>query len=387
MNIITSKTLDNRRRFIRKLAAGGAFFSVPGLYAEALTLTPEMTQGPYYPLAKNIPLDKDNDLVRLDDSLTPAEGLITHLSGRVLDKSGNPIKNALVELWHADHYGEYTYDQSADRNPRADANFAGFGQCLSTAEGGYRFRTIKAGLYRGRTRHYHVGITLPGEKSRKTTQVYWSEVPMGLDGKPWETTNENDGVLRSVRDATQRASVIREFIRVADSAVHEEAATWDIVMGVTPVEPTYPETEEGSLMIDAKEVRTSDGRTRYQVSLPGYSGYSYEVYANPTMGSLGWAALPFSIDRESSVDRNIITAEKEGPLTFFVDKPSIKGVYHVAFRVPGANAGTPGDMGGMGPGGPPPGGGPRGPGRGGPPRGQFGPPPGGPRPDGPPRGE
>lgn len=70
MFIVTSKSVASRRRFLRQLAAGGAFYSLSGLLAEALTLTPRQTQGPFYPMAKNIPLDKDNDLVIVDDHLT-----------------------------------------------------------------------------------------------------------------------------------------------------------------------------------------------------------------------------------------------------------------------------------------------------------------------------
>jgi len=355
MYIITDKTLANRRRFLAGLGAAGAFLSVPGLYAEALTLTPHMTEGPYYPLAKNIPLDKDNDLVRLTNSLSPAEGIVTHLSGRVLDHRGNPVRDALVELWHADHFGEYTHARDAPRNPRADANFAGFGQALSDADGGYRFRTVKAGLYRGRTRHYHVGITLPGEKSRFTTQVYWNEKPRDLNGRLWQTNNENDGVLRGVRDAAQRASVIRDFKKMPDSAAGEEFATWDIRMGLTPTETPYPGvTAEGShLVVAGVPVKGADGRVRYQVTLPAYAGYSYEVYANPTTGGHGRAVLPFSLDREARPDRGIYTATGEGSLDLFVERESVKGWYHVAFRLPGANTGTPSSRGRRGPGGPP----------------------------------
>jgi protocatechuate 3,4-dioxygenase beta subunit len=133
MHIITSKTLESRRRLLRQLAAGGAFYSLSGLFAEALTLTPQQTQGPFYPPAKNIPLDKDNDLLLVDDHLTPAKGIITFVSGRVLDNKGEPIRNALLELWHTDDGGEYVFSQNAPRNPKADPNFAGFGPFLNLA--------------------------------------------------------------------------------------------------------------------------------------------------------------------------------------------------------------------------------------------------------------
>src|SRR5499426_3553197 len=87
----------DRRRFFRSMAAVSAGFTLPGYLAEALTLSPAVTQGPYYPLANNIPLDKDNDLVQLNDNTTPAAGIVTYLNGRVLDSSGNPIRGALVE--------------------------------------------------------------------------------------------------------------------------------------------------------------------------------------------------------------------------------------------------------------------------------------------------
>src|SRR6476659_4422981 len=81
----------DRRRFFKSMAIASAGFSLKGYLAEALTLTPQITQGPYYPLATNIPLDKDNDLVQLNDNTTIAAGIVTYVSGRVLDASGNPI--------------------------------------------------------------------------------------------------------------------------------------------------------------------------------------------------------------------------------------------------------------------------------------------------------
>ena len=99
----------DRRRFFKSMAAASAGFTLSGYLAEALTATPSTTQGPYYPLADDIPLDKDNDLVQLNDNLTAAAGVITYVTGRVLDANGNPIKNALVELWHADREGDYLY--------------------------------------------------------------------------------------------------------------------------------------------------------------------------------------------------------------------------------------------------------------------------------------
>ncbi|WP_051944872.1 hypothetical protein [Verrucomicrobium sp. BvORR106] len=351
MHLVTSRTLATRRRILAQLAAGGAFSAVSGLFAEALTVTAKLTEGPYYPANtpfNNIPLDKDNDMVLLNDSLTPATGLVTHVAGRVLDRNGNAVRGALVEIWHADHHGEYIQSTTAVRNPKSDPNFAGFGQFLTGKDGAYRFRTIKAGLYRGRTRHIHAAVTLPGEKIRTCTQLFWDEPSYDLNGKLWAQQNDNDGVLRGVRDATQRAALIRKFSKVAGAAGDEESTVWDIVMGSATMEPSYPNTPGGELIVPGEAVGSS--KSRWKIAVPAYPGYAYEVYANPTHGTLGYAALPFALTAEGKVDRNITVAEKEGTLTLYVDKPSVKGAYLVGYRVPGANLGTPSGR-GMGPGG------------------------------------
>ena len=88
------------------MSIASAGFTLPGYLAEAITLTPAQVQGPFYPLVDDIPLDKDNDLVKINDHLTMASGIVTHVSGRILDRNGNPVRGALVELWHADSLGE-----------------------------------------------------------------------------------------------------------------------------------------------------------------------------------------------------------------------------------------------------------------------------------------
>jgi len=262
---------------------------LPGYLAEALTTSPSVTQGPYYPLAANIPLDKDNDLVQLNDSLTAAAGIVTYVSGRVLDSSGNPIRGALIELWHADNGGNYTYSASANRNPSADPGFAGFGQFLTGKSGAYKFRTVKAGLYNGRTRHYHFGVTIPGQLTRSTTQTFWNETAIGLNGAQWATQNSNDNVTGEVQ------------------------AIWDYVSGLTPVEPAYPGS--GSLVVAGTLVTgPSGGSPRFKVTIPAYAGYSYEIYGNPTLAELAWGALPFSLVQTGTIDRNIYTATSDGTL-------------------------------------------------------------------------
>lgn len=213
----------DRRRLLRHLALASAGFVTRSALAEALTLTPRQTEGPFFP--DHLPLDRDNDLIHVTDHLTAATGTITNLGGRLLDPSGAPLKDALIELWQADNNGTYIHSRGASQGER-DPNFQGYGQFTTGSDGAYRFRTIKPGLYTGRTRHYHFGITLPG-KRRFTTQLYWKGEPR----------NEEDGVLRGIRDAAQKESVIREFTQLPNSP--EFATTWDIVIGTTPTDAEH----------------------------------------------------------------------------------------------------------------------------------------------------
>src|SRR5438094_6381169 len=105
-----------RRNFLRSLGVGAALFTVPGAFAEELMRTPRQTEGPFYP--DHLPLDTDNDLIIVNDALTPAAGEITHLSGRILDARGAPIRNALVEIWQVDNNGVYLH--SGDKHAKRD---------------------------------------------------------------------------------------------------------------------------------------------------------------------------------------------------------------------------------------------------------------------------
>ena len=211
---------QNRRHFLSRLAIGAAFFTVPGAFAEALTLTPRQTEGPFYP--NKLPLDTDNDLIVINDGLTPAVGEIAWVSGKILDSKGQPIRNAVVEIWQCDAKGVYLHSGSANSSKR-DGNFQGFGRFVTGSTGEYLFRTIKPVAYPGRTPHIHYKVKRNG-KELLTTQCY-------IKGEP---QNEKDGVLRNITDAKARESVIIPFTPMKESKTGELAAKFDIVMGLTP---------------------------------------------------------------------------------------------------------------------------------------------------------
>ena len=131
-----------RRRFLQAAAVTASYFTVPGLFAEELMRrTPEMTVGPLYP--DKLPRDTDNDLIIVNDSITPAVGQITHLSGRILDSRGEPVRDALIEIWQVDSTATYLKERSHRPAGSFDPNFQGFGRFLTGSTGEYYFRTIK----------------------------------------------------------------------------------------------------------------------------------------------------------------------------------------------------------------------------------------------------
>ena len=211
----------NRRRLLKSLllTTGGVFTS--DIYAEALTLTPRATEGPYYP--DHLPLDQDNDLVTIKDGKT-AEGVITNFGGRLLNADGKPIDGAVIELWQADNNGCYIHSNGTQRGKVRDDKFQGYGKIETNEKGEYRFRTIKPGLYTGRTLHWHVRVK-QGSKNMLTTQLFIAGVPQ----------NDRDGILKRMGTDEQRLSVIREFKPAAPGG--ELVGTWDIVVGKTPEDP------------------------------------------------------------------------------------------------------------------------------------------------------
>ena len=211
---------QNRRRFLRGLGLGAALFAVPGAFAEELIRTPAQTEGPFYP--DKLPLDTDNDLLILNDTITPAVGEVTWLSGRVLDARGLPMRNALVEIWQCDNNGAYLHTKTGNREKR-DVNFQGFGRFLTGSTGEYLFRTIKPVAYPGRTPHIHFAIKMKGKKEL-ITQCY-------IKGYPG---NEKDGVWKGIKDEKARNSVTIPFAPLKGSRSSELAARFDIVMGLTP---------------------------------------------------------------------------------------------------------------------------------------------------------
>jgi len=215
-----------RRLFLSGAAAGAvgiigsAALFTPGVFAQKLMQTPKQTEGPFYP--NKMPLDTDNDLLMINDSITPAVGAVTYLSGRILDSKGQPMRNAFVEIWQCDGNGAYLHTGTVNADKR-DGNFQGFGRFMTGSTGEYLFRTIKPVPYPGRTPHIHFMVKMKGHE-KFVTQCY-------IKGHPG---NKNDGVLKAMRDPKAYDALMVDFNPIKQSRIGELAARFDIVLGYTP---------------------------------------------------------------------------------------------------------------------------------------------------------
>ena len=189
---------DSVNRGRRRLFFGLMVLPVSGL-AAIVNRTPSAAEGPFYPTTGMRYDDIDNDLVKITGEVEQAGGEVVKLAGRVLDKNGNPITGARVEIWQCDVKGRYLHRGDAGWNSR-DPAFQGFGHDLSRADGSYSFRTIKPVPYAGRTPHIHVKV-LVENRERLTTQFYLPDPP----------DNKNDWLYRHVPKA-KREMVTMNFI-------------------------------------------------------------------------------------------------------------------------------------------------------------------------------
>jgi protocatechuate 3,4-dioxygenase beta subunit len=158
--------------------------NLTGLFDDtsSCTLTPELTEGPFY---------FDVDSIR-SDIREDRRGVTLRLAIRVRDaESCEPIRNAVVDIWQSDAEGQYSSGDS-------DETFLRGAQVTNSA-GIVEFLTIYPGWYRGRTVHIHAKVHLD-KQTVLTTQLFFDEktqraVYEGGTYAVGDTDNESDGIF------------------------------------------------------------------------------------------------------------------------------------------------------------------------------------------------
>jgi protocatechuate 3,4-dioxygenase, alpha subunit len=144
------------------------------------------------------------------------------IEGRVLDGTGTPVRDALIEIWQADADGRYNHP--ADHRTKAvDPNFRGWGRTGADFKTGiYTFETVKPGAVPGRhTRamapHINVWIVARGINIGLHTRMYFSDEA---------EANAADPVLGLIEQQDRRATLIAKRSRRDGKTIY----TFDIVL-------------------------------------------------------------------------------------------------------------------------------------------------------------
>jgi protocatechuate 3,4-dioxygenase alpha subunit len=126
------------------------------------------------------------------------------IEGRVIDGSGTPLRDVLLEIWQADANGRYHHP--ADRQKQqADDSFRGWGRACSDFETGvWRFETVKPGAVEGRkgrmmAPHVNLWIVARGINIGLNTRMYFSDE---------QEANAADPVLNLIEWEVRRKTLI-----------------------------------------------------------------------------------------------------------------------------------------------------------------------------------
>jgi protocatechuate 3,4-dioxygenase, beta subunit len=177
--------------------------------------------------------ERDADLTRQHEGEPLGERIV--VTGRVLDRDGRPVRNALIEIWQANAAGRYAHH--VDQHPAPlDPNFTGAGRCLTADDGTYKFVTIKPGAYpwgnhenAWRPAHIHFSLFGRAFTDRLVTQMYF----------PGDPLFRFDPIFQSVRDEQARERMISTFNLNETTPEWALGYSFDIVLGgplATPLE-------------------------------------------------------------------------------------------------------------------------------------------------------
>ncbi len=160
------RKLSRRDMLERCLATGALLAAGPITHAEALLLwegaalrrpTPGTGPGPFY--RPHAP--RTGELTSRGGPALPLA-----VGGKILDTRGEKVEDALLEVWHADHGGQYDMQ-----------GFHGRGVIPVSSGGEYRFQTLMPGDY-GPGRHIHYRLTAPGHRPLVTQLLFAPDPPV-----------------------------------------------------------------------------------------------------------------------------------------------------------------------------------------------------------------
>lgn len=161
--------------------------------AGLLPRTSDQILGPFYPLGEPA---KGGDLTRVPGRPGRAQGQVIRLTGRVLDRTGAPVRRGKLQIWQANTFGRYVHPND-DNSAPLDECFEGFAVVATDEDGRYDLRTIKPGCYptpRGNIRPSHIHFEVFGKRERLITQLYFAGDPH-QDTDTWLQSSPNPATI------------------------------------------------------------------------------------------------------------------------------------------------------------------------------------------------
>ena len=158
--------------------------------------TPSQTVGPFFHDAL---LDEDRS-----ELVSPDHPEAIRIEGTVYDGEGEPVSDAMVEIWQANGAGRYNDPKDDRQDLPLDEGFSGFGRSGTDAGGRVSFVTVKPGpvpLPDGgmQAPHIMVSVFARGLLKRVVTRIYFPDD---------EEANANDPILSSVEDPGLRRTLV-----------------------------------------------------------------------------------------------------------------------------------------------------------------------------------
>lgn len=206
------------RRLLLKMSAviaglGALASTNPAVAAEHdLPRTPGQILGPFYPLNE---WPQTTDLTHVAGRPGRAEGQVLNVMGQVLNLSGEPVRNAKIEVWQANAHGRYTHP--SDPNPAPlDPSFEGAAVLTTDSEGRYRFTTIKPAAYPASPnlmRPAHIHFQVSGTQDRLVTQMYFEGDPYNASDPFLNSAGRKELLITKIVDATPELEPGSKLVR------------------------------------------------------------------------------------------------------------------------------------------------------------------------------
>ena len=168
----------------------------PPLRTKLKNLTPSQTIGPFF--AYSLTSAKDGRRLLVSNRVDSVSGTQIRVKGQVFDGNGEPVPDAMLEIWQADPEGRL-----AGANDGANIKFTGFARAATDQEGSFIFETVKPGRFHTSNNilqapHISVIVFARGILTHLHTRIYFAD----------ETSNDNDPILAAIEDPNRRATLI-----------------------------------------------------------------------------------------------------------------------------------------------------------------------------------